>query len=196
MDPFTEKKRLREQMRLLRNSIEAQETKSAQIIARLQQMPVYQSAQLIMSYLNIRSEVQTTRLVDQLLTKGSPSVLIPYITGDHLQLFRLNTWSQLQRKQFGILEPSEKALTEQKKETIWPELILVPGLAFDRQGGRLGYGAGYYDRLLNQRSQEKKPALIGLCYQAQLVEQVPQEKHDHLLDYLITETETIHCQQQ
>ena len=79
----------------------------------------------------------------------------------------------------------------QGKTTIAPEsldLVVVPGVGFDRQGHRIGYGLGYYDRTLSTCANAK---FVGLAYSFQVVERLPEEKHDIRLDYLVTECEMI-----
>mgnify|MGYP000072934419 CR=1 FL=1 len=155
----------------------------------------YQQADTILWYLHIRSEVRTLNAVKSELKK-TKRIIIPYCTQDHQGQNKLGLWwlqdlSELTAGTWGILEPPQARWGEQGKEVSTSELdlIMVPGVAFDRSGGRLGNGAGYYDRLL----QQVRPAssVIGVCYQSQLCEKVVMEKHDVYMHAVLTETGVI-----
>ena len=98
---------------------------------------------------------------------------------------------------FGIQEPADTAISVTEDVLDQADLVLVPGLAFDRSGGRLGMGAGYYDRFLarwsnNQLLHTTAPALWSLIYNWQLVEEVPMESHDLPVDVIVNEQELIY----
>ena len=76
---------------------------------------------------------------------------------------------------------------------VFPDVLLVPMLAFDRRGFRLGYGGGFYDRTLEKLRRLKKVVAIGVAYHAQMVDEVPVGPHDAPLDYVMTEQETFQC---
>ena len=119
-------------------------------------------------------------------------MVIPYCTKDEqgrnkLGLWRLEDFAELVPGMWGILEPPRQRWGEAGKE-IAPEqldLIMVPGVGFDRDGGRLGNGAGYYDRLL--ASVRADAVLSAVCYESQLLEQVAMEPHDVAMDTVMTE---------
>ncbi|MGZ8182515.1 MAG: 5-formyltetrahydrofolate cyclo-ligase [Methylobacter sp.] len=153
--------------------------------------PAYRSAKTVMWYVHCRSEVRTqSALLDELAT--DKRIVIPYCTKDEQGHNRLGLWwledfAELVPGMWGILEPPMQRWGEAGKE-IDPEhidCILVPGVAFDRNGGRLGNGAGYYDRLL--KSVRTDAVLIGVCFESQLVEQVVMDAHDVAMDAVITE---------
>jgi 5-formyltetrahydrofolate cyclo-ligase len=107
--------------------------------------------------------------------------------GDEVQLFRLEAISELVPGTFGILEPTAE-LRELPPRQVLPsqiDLALVPGVVFDRQGNRLGYGRGFYDRLLRQLPREV--LRVGLAFECQVVEELPVEPHDERMDWLVTE---------
>jgi 5-formyltetrahydrofolate cyclo-ligase len=153
--------------------------------------PIYRQAKTVMWYLHCRSEVRTqSALLDQLAT--DKRIVIPYCTQDaqghnKLGLWRLEDFAELVPGMWRILEPPKQRWGELGKD-IAPEqidCIMVPGVAFDRNGGRLGNGAGYYDRLF--RNVRADAALMGVCFESQLVEQVVIDAHDVAMDYVITE---------
>jgi 5-formyltetrahydrofolate cyclo-ligase len=153
--------------------------------------PAYRQAKTIMWYNHCRSEVRTQPSLLHELATGKRMV-IPYCTKDEqgynkLGLWLLEDFAELVPGMWGILEPPEQRWGEVGKEVAPEQLdcIMVPGVAFDRNGGRLGNGAGYYDRLL--KSVRADAVLIGVCFESQLVEQVAMEKHDVSMDVVITE---------
>ncbi len=144
-----------------------------------------------MWYLHCRSEVQTLSTVVAEL--GSDKrIVVPYCTVDaegqkQLGLWHLQAIEELQAGMWNILEPPRQRWLEPAKQVNAAELdlVIVPGVAFDKQGGRLGYGAGYYDRLLqNVRSDT---VLAAICYEAQLLPDVAMDGHDVFMDLVITE---------
>ncbi len=150
------------------------------------------SAGTVLFFVGVRSEVETLPAIrDQL--GGSRTIVVPWCDGDHLELFRLDSLDDLETGAFGILEPKMELRHDLERrvghESL--DLLLVPGVAFDRAGGRLGYGAGYYDRLL-ARIPTAIP-LIAPAFACQLVDKVPQESHDRPVHIIVTEGEVIRC---
>jgi len=143
-----------------------------------------------MVYVHYGSEVQTDALISLLLEAGK-TVYVPWCDGDELRPFRLESLSELQPGAFGILEPSAKQRERPDRAGRAGDLevVVVPGIAFDRAGRRLGQGKGYYDRLLSNVSDTC--VLVGLAFDIQLVEGVPVEAHDVALDFIVTESEVI-----
>lgn len=145
-------------------------------------------------YVPFRSELDTWPLITWAWENGV-DVIVPRSIKESrmMELYTLHSKDELIRGAYGILEPDPTHASQCLADVV-PEIIWVPGLAFDRLGGRLGYGGGYYDRLRDrvllttQMNEECKPPLwIGLGYEAQLTNQVPMEYHDLRLDGLITE---------
>lgn len=156
------------------------------------QQAEYQQAKTILWYLHCRSEVHTyQRVLDELLNQDK-KIVIPYCTKDsqgnnHLGLWYLQALSELVAGTWGILEPPKARWGEINKEMSPDEIdcVVVPGVAFDQQGGRLGNGAGYYDRLFARL--DTNCTLMGVCFNSQLVEQVCMQKYDIYMDKVITE---------
>jgi 5-formyltetrahydrofolate cyclo-ligase len=154
--------------------------------------PIYRQAQTVMWYIHCRSEVRTQSTLLKQLATVDKRIVIPYCTRDgqghnKLGLWRLEDFAELVPGMWGILEPPQQRWGELGKEIAPEEIdcIMVPGVAFDRNGGRLGNGAGYYDRLF--KSVRADAALIGVCFESQLVDQVIMDSHDVAMDYVITE---------
>jgi len=161
------------------------------ICARFIAHPVYQQSKTVMWYSHCRTEVRTQPALSGELETGK-RIVIPYCTEDQqghnkLGLWRLEDFAELVPGMCGILEPPQQRWGELGKEIAAEQLdcIMVPGVAFDQNGGRLGNGAGYYDRLL--KSVRTDAVLIGVCFESQLVEQVVIEAHDVVMDFVMTE---------
>ncbi len=178
------KNKLREAMKLRRDSMTTAEVeeKSAAIAERLEKTKEYKEATAILLYAAKGNEVQTKQLIQNALIAGR-SVMLPITnTGlKEIELGEVKSYSGLKKGAFGILEPQEKT----NKETV--DAAVVPGLAFDRHGNRLGYGFGCYDRLLNRL----KAVKIGLAYGFQISESLPRERHDHPMNIIVTEAVTL-----
>ncbi len=165
---------------------------SREICARFINQQAYRQAQTVMWYIHCRSEVRTAAAVNDALSKSGKRCAIPYCTKDRqgqnkLGLWLLEDWSELVAGTWGILEPPP-ARRHQADKTVDPEsldLVMVPGVAFDRNGGRLGNGAGYYDRLLCEVRPDT--VLTGVCFESQLIDEIPMEQHDVYMDNVITE---------
>ena len=135
-------------------------------------------ARTLMLYSALPDEVPTQSLIDQLTAEGK-TVVLPRVTSDTDMELRLYTGhSDLQQGAFGIMEPVGELFTDYAQI----DVAIVPGMAFDPAGHRLGRGKGYYDRFL-----ARVPLLykIGLCYTWQLVEHVPCDEHDIVMDKII-----------
>ncbi len=193
---FMNKKIQRQQAYQDRNEQSDKEKLSRIICEKFIAQPSYQQAETIMWYLHCRSEVKT---INTLLTEFNPSkrFVIPYCTKTPEGVNKLGLWlfeglPELSAGTWGILEPEKSRWGEVGKEVLPDELdlIMVPGVAFDRNGGRLGNGAGYYDRLLQEVRSDT--ILTGVCFESQICQKVVMEKHDVLMNNVITETNNYH----
>ena len=157
----------------------------------LMQLAEYQRANTVLWYLDCRSELRTRHALPEALTSGK-KIVVPYCTVDDFGANKLGLWwlqsmDELVVGKWKILEPPRERWGEAGKE-VPPEeldLVVVPGVAFRRHGGRMGNGQGYYDRLL-QRVRPDCP-LIGLCYECQLFDDLVVNSHDVFMDQVVTE---------
>lgn len=137
---------------------------------------------VVAGYVPIRAELDIMPTLEQLAGKGH-MVGLP-VTGEKETLLAFRFWQPgdpLVRGRYNVQEPESRA------ELIQPDILLVPLVAFDERGYRIGYGAGYYDRTINWLRQGKKPlTCIGIGYHFQRVEKVPTEGHDEPLDKVIS----------
>ncbi|MFH1020065.1 MAG: 5-formyltetrahydrofolate cyclo-ligase [Pseudomonadota bacterium] len=168
---------------------EERQRKSRIITERLLALPEFAGARSVFAYVSFRSEVETLPLIAHCLQKGMMVSAPLTLAAEHrLLAYAITDPSRdLAPGYYGILEPAE-ALPLVDPASI--EVVVTPGSVFDLMGGRLGYGGGFYDRFLQAAAPQA--LRIGLAYDLQVVEAVPLESHDQQLDYLITETRTIH----
>lgn len=165
--------------------------KSVQIAEHLLRHVLWQNAQHIACYLAYKCEVDTTPII-QAIWRQNKTCYLPTLTelyADYTMEFSLYQASTaLEKNRYGILQPAYKSENNRIAiENI--DLILVPLVAYDARGNRLGMGAGFYDRALNfkQIVRVTKPLIIGLAYSLQQVEQIPIETWDVGLDGVVTE---------
>ena len=183
------KNEVRAQAHAARRDQPDKEEVSGTICRRFAQLPEYQAAGTVMCYVHVRDEVQTFRFLEATVGRGK-RIVIPYCVADDLRLFLLEDLNELATGCFGILEPQER-LRSQGQKHVKPEqldLVMVPGVAFDLSGGRLGHGRGYYDRLLVDVHPDTP--LAALAFECQLFPDIPMGPHDVYMDMVITENMT------
>ncbi len=165
-------------------STQTEKQKASQIICKtLLVRPECKKATAICVYVSLPEEVDT-RNIFQTLFEQKKSVIVPRVEGSHLRLHQIQSMDDLTKGSFGIAEPKRSC---PEVETSFVDLFIVPGIAFDRSGYRLGWGKGYYDRLLAGVSATK----IGLAYSFQIVSRLPHTGYDIPMDIVITEHETL-----
>jgi 5,10-methenyltetrahydrofolate synthetase len=178
---ITERKRkLRADMKQKRDGINQEERKrwSGAICRNLQNQPAFRKAETVCFYYPLGSEVNLLPLAQTTLDLGK-QVAFPRVEGSEMAFYRVLSLEGFAQGAFHVLEPVSSA------RVCEPEmLVFVPGLAFDEQGSRMGYGKGYYDRYFAKVSHCLK---IGVCYKMQLVAQVPCEDCDIHMDAVVTE---------
>ncbi len=186
-DPLELKQDLRRGALAARGAQQDKDRLSREICGKLAALPEYAAAETIMFYLDIRCEVRTRPFLPTARRDGK-CVVIPYCIQRRLELFRMESLDELAPSSFGILEPTPEWQTQADRKVSPAELdlIVIPGVAFDRHGGRLGHGGGYYDKLLRQVREHTR--LVALAFECQLIPQVPMLSHDVYVDKVITET--------
>jgi 5-formyltetrahydrofolate cyclo-ligase len=143
---------------------------------------------IVSGFIPYKSEITTLPLMAALLRRGWRTALPVVIAPDTPLVFR--AWSPGDRLEPGVWDiPVPLAAAPE----VLPDLLLVPGLSFDRKGFRLGYGGGFYDRTLAKLRAVKPVTAIGVAYHAQIVDEVVRDAFDAPLDYVMTEQETIAC---
>ena len=170
-----------------RRGLAVAERRSASL--RIQQTllarPEFATARVVACYAAIHGEVETELIIRAALAAGK-TVLLPAVAGEGLLFRRIADPAALRTGAFGIPEPAKHAAAIPAEEI---DLFVIPGVAFDLEGRRIGYGKGYYDRTLHRL--EGKGRMIGFCYDFQLVDEIAGEPHDVLIDLVITEKRVV-----
>lgn len=179
-----DKAALRREVLARRSALTDRAARSLAIETRLRALGEFEGAGTIASYIGVGDEVATVSLLEDALARGV-TVAVPWRDGNDLHLARIVSLEELVPVSFGLLEPPDELA---RTRLIPPEdagLLLIPGVAFDRKGGRLGHGKGFYDRLLERAG--IGPLRVALCFECQLVEQVPMVAGDEPMDLVVTE---------
>lgn len=187
MEDVVERKRaIREESHARRNAQANKDELSREIVAKFMALPEYAAATTVMFYVDVRSEVRTRNDLAQALTTGK-RIIVPYCVDGELELFHLEDMTELQTGMYKILEPKAelRAVSSKRVEVEQLDLVMVPGVAFDRRGGRMGHGKGYYDKLL-EHARPDAP-LVALAFECQMFPEVPVAEHDIFMDKIITE---------
>lgn len=162
---------------------------SRAIEARLAALPSLETAHVVHCYVGIGSEVATEELLRGLLLRGQ-RVVCPRVndrgTLDHLEISQIES---LVAGPMGLRQPD--AALARPIGLAEVEVMLIPALAFNRAGYRLGYGRGYYDRAVEELAGHGRATTIGLAFESQLVDELPREEHDQPVDLIVTEVQTI-----
>jgi 5-formyltetrahydrofolate cyclo-ligase len=168
------------------------EENSRKIIESIYKTDEFISASCIMCYVDFKKEVKTEDFIKLCLSMGK-RVAVPVIIKDSVNFKTIiaseiySFGNDMERNSFGILEPKKEALREVDPSQI--DLMIVPGLAFDIYKNRLGFGAGFYDKFLENT--KKDCYKLAVAYEMQIIEKVPTEEHDKVMDSIITEKRII-----
>lgn len=182
------KARIRKRALMLRNGMDKEERnkKSCAITEHIMGTHWYRNADILLVYAAYQSEADIGGLIRKALGEGK-RVYCPRVKGDHMDFYRIYSTKDLREGYCGIKEPVAKTdrLFTQEEADGNQCLMLMPGSAFDREGNRIGYGKGYYDRYL-----EKFPGIpaIGVCFACQVQERIPAGQYDKKADRIVTET--------
>lgn len=187
-DAREEKERLRKRYLLWRDSLLKDEVnkKSKKIISKILTLDEYKSAKRVLLYYPFRNEVNVLLLLKE---KGGKSFYFPVVDFENKRLVvkklegKISDGDFLVNK-FGIPEPKSKCILKDKSLI---DVVVVPAVVFDREGYRIGFGGGYYDKFLKTVSGCK----IGVCYSEQLLKKLPHQRFDVKVDFVITEEEVV-----
>ena len=174
-----EKKALRASIRVKKRAmtIEEIEEKSAKLVELFLASDAYKNAKSVYGYLPYNQEVRTTAAMAQVLKDGK-NLALPKIYGDRMDFIVVTDLSQVEKGYCGIPEP----IHDEPLATDETALVLMPGMAFDREGHRMGYGGGFYDKFLER---EPNHPTLALCYDFQLLEHLDTEAHDIPVDCVL-----------
>ena len=175
MDKKTLRKQIREQKRAM--TPEQIATASEKLVQMFLGTELYRQAETIYGYLPYNQEVRTVPLLQQALADGK-RVAVPKVYGDEMKFIYMTDLTQVAEGYAGIPEP----IADDPVADNPTALVLMPGMAFDTQGHRIGYGGGFYDRFL---AEEPNHPTIALCYDFQMVEDLPTEEFDIPVDCVL-----------
>lgn len=175
MDKVSIRRQIREKKRAMtQEEILLRSEKLGQLLA---QSPIYQSAKTIYGYLPYNQEVRTVPMLERALRDGK-KVAVPKVYGDTMRFIYLEDMSCVETGYAGIPEPvADEPVAEDQTA-----LVLMPGLAFTKDGDRMGYGGGFYDRFL---AEEPNHPTVALCYEFQILESLPTEEYDIPVDCVL-----------
>lgn len=181
------KKDLRKKILNMRNNMDNGEAtcKSKVIMDKLTSLQEYANSNTVFVYMSFGNEVSTLELINQMLV-SKKKVVASYTDTKNTVLILSeikNLKEDLTKNKFGYLEPIFEKIKKVEPEEI--DLIIVPGVVFDKNLNRVGYGKGYYDRILNKKRKDAKA--IAVAYEFQVLDQVPTEEHDIKMDMIVTE---------
>ena len=180
--PLAEKKRaLRAEMKALRAAIPDRAERDARIFDKLFSFPAFAGAESVFIYCSLAQEADTRRIIGELLARGK-RIYLPRTEGKDMLAVRYEG-GELRMGKFGVCEPLGEETTDK------PEVCVLPLLAADGQFRRLGYGGGYYDRYFSCKGKDMRK--IGVCYDFQLIGEVPSEAHDVRLDAIVTDARVL-----
>ena len=183
------KEQIRKKYKKIRDALTVEQVAehSERICKQLANHVLYQNAKQIGFYYPLGNEVSLLTLVKKAWHDGKMT-FFPKVENKDIFFYEITDFSQLEEGYFHVMEPNAKICVEEKKRLCFSEkerpLILTPGVAFDKNGGRLGYGKGFYDRLFAAH-----PTWIrfGIAYERQITEELFLEEQDQRLQYLVTE---------
>lgn len=185
------KKDLRQKVLIARRAKTKEEISagSSKLAANLIAWPGYQEAKSVMLYVAMPDEPNMEEVISHALSDGK-TVCVPhmYETFGLMDAAVIGNLDDLVRGRFNLLVPNPSTLKILKAELI--DLIIVPGAAYDLAGRRLGMGGGYYDRFLPRAAQAE---LVGAVWQSQILDDIPVDEHDKLVNYLVSEKGIFNC---
>jgi 5-formyltetrahydrofolate cyclo-ligase len=181
------KSRIRETAHAQRRDQPNKDELSRRIVAKFFGLEEYRAARTVLLYLDVRAEVRTRHDLPSALASGK-RIVVPWCNDDgQLELFHLEHVDELSVGMYKILEPRLELRLLPAKQVAVTELdvVMVPGVAFDRRGARMGHGKGYYDKLLENVRPDTP--VVALAFECQLFPEIPNEPHDVFMDKILTE---------
>lgn len=185
------KKEIRSLIQKKRNMMHFSEVleKSRRIKNQLFSMDEFQDAETILFYVSYDNEVNTHEMIQESLRlKKRLAVPVTNVKTQTILCSTLIKWDDLSVGAYNILEPCKNRVEQIALESI--DVMILPGIAFDCEGNRIGHGKGYYDRLLQEHHHAHR---FGLAFELQIVKKIPTDRHDKKVEKIITEARIIDC---
>lgn len=185
------KSSIRKEKLRLRGGLSQEERKKKDDAIRKKVLDLFciMEADTILCYASYQSEVSTNKLICSFLEAGK-NVFLPRVDGEEMDFYRIKNIQDLTEGYKGIPEPSHACDVTYVPDTTSKAVMIMPGCAFSREGFRIGYGKGYYDRYLDKYDIVER---VALCYSLQLSDDIVPDVHDKKATCLITEDEVIVC---
>ncbi len=186
----TDQKQLRNQL-----SLKEQLLLSKEVREKLFQTEAYDRCTNIFTFISFGSEIDTREIIHQAIADGK-RIYVPRVEGKQIEFYRLLDFMLLMKSKYGILEPTmdenlrHVPVDSNINHNKYHDLMLLPGLAFDVRGNRIGYGAGYYDKFLSLQ-QDNYFYKIAIGYDFQLLDELPAEEYDRRANMIITPSRRI-----
>ncbi|SFC42129.1 5-formyltetrahydrofolate cyclo-ligase [Clostridium uliginosum] len=191
MSILDKKRELRKNILKIRREIDLKEKNEFDKIIenKFYESAFYKHSKNLFIYISYESEIETKDIIKKALKDGK-NIYIPRIEDDTkvMDVVKIVSLDNLVENKYGILEPAKDELAVDPNEF---DLIIMPGVAFDKTGGRMGYGAGYYDKYLKKIV--KPVSKVAFAYDFQVINEVPIDSHDIPINYILTERENIEC---
>mgnify|MGYP000919801634 FL=1 len=183
MKQVSPKQALRDQVAAKKGTLSPAELRffSSEVISTLELTSLFQDATRILIYYSIPGEVETHDFIDKY--REDKSFILPVVKGNELALKEFTSSEEMIKSSFGIFEPTGNEFIDLDRI----DLVVVPGVAFDRELHRLGRGKGFYDRLLPLINAPK----IGVCFDFQLFDHIPYDKHDVKMNMIVSQNEIV-----
>ena len=174
-----DKKQLRQNIRVQKRAMTEEQITlaSEKLVQMFLQTAQYQNAKTIYAYLPYNQEVRTVPIVEQAFRDGK-KVAVPKIYGDKMRFLYISDLKDVEKGYCGIPEP----IADEPEADDETALVLMPGMAFTKDGKRIGYGGGYYDKFL---ANEPNHPTVALCYDFQIVDSLPTQSHDFCVDLVL-----------
>jgi 5-formyltetrahydrofolate cyclo-ligase len=169
--------------------LEVRRSKNRMILERLLSLDEFRNAGVIFFFASFKTEVDTAEMIKSSLLSGK-RVILPKVDKDRyeLQLYEIRDFGELVPGYMGIPEPP---FQERRMSINDADIVIIPGAGFDASGNRIGYGGGYYDRLLS--GLKKQTPVIAPAYEEQVVDSIPSEPHDIRVQMIVTDRRVIRC---
>lgn len=185
-------------MKKMRNQLsnEKRNQWNSELFQKLINLNEYQSCSKLFTYISFQSEPDTIRII-KLALKEHKKVYVPRVEGTNMQFYEINSLERLERSNYGIPEPEmdeKKRYSFDTQNTEASNLMLLPGLAFDIAGNRIGYGGGYYDKYLSGFS-DNHFNKIALAYEFQILDHLNTSEYDKKADLILTPDRKIYCKE-
>ncbi|MCI6675555.1 MAG: 5-formyltetrahydrofolate cyclo-ligase [Clostridiales bacterium] len=174
----TNKKQMRKDYLAQRKALNNRLEKDEQMRRRIAESDWYKKSDYIYTYVSYRAEADTKILIQQ-MWKAGKVVAVPRVNQTNMEFYQIETMDDLESGMKGILEPKQHC-----KKIDQPGVVLVPGAVFDRNGYRIGYGRGFYDRYI---SSHPNNLYVGLAYECQMTDEIPIEPWDKKINNIVTE---------